>query len=101
MQIDGNSLTARVLMLLGERYPITLPEVAIALHARETTVAHEIKRLVARGLVITETVGGRTYVTLTGGGITLLGLPAKESARLRERRLPPAPPRDEHDPAFG
>lgn len=91
---------ARILLVLGERYPITLPEVALALGAREDVVKREVAKLRVQGLVLVQEVGGKAYVTLTGGGITYLGLPAKEAQRLRERRLPGAAPRDEHDPAF-
>lgn len=92
---------ARILMLLGERYPIALPEVALALRGREDVVRREARRLQMQGLVTLEDVGGKTYVALTGNGITYLGLPPKDAQRLRERRLPPARPRDDDDPAFG
>lgn len=98
--VAGGSMGARILMLLGERYPITVPQVAAALGAREDVVKREVLRLRSGGMVVTEVVGGETYVALTGEGITYLGLPAKEAQRLRERRLPPPKPRDESDPAF-
>lgn len=98
--VPGGSMAARILMLLGERYPITVPEVALALGAREDVVRREVRKLVAQRLVLVQEVGGKTYVALTGEGITYLGLPSKDAQRLRERRLPSAPPRDEHDPAF-
>jgi len=99
--VAGGSLAARILVLLGERYPVTLKQVALALQTREDTVEREAKRLVAKGLVVLEPLGSETYAALSGEGVTYLGLPAKEAERLRARKLPPAPPRDEHDPAFG
>lgn len=99
--VAGGSLAARILMLLGERHPVTLKQVALALQTRPDTVEREAKRLVAKGLVVLEPLGADTYVALSGEGITYLGLPAKEAERLRSRKLPAAPPRDEHDPAFG
>lgn len=92
---------ARILMLLGERYPVTLAQVALALGLRPDAAKRECARLAAQGLVVQERLGEETYVALTGEGITFLGLPAKEAERLRARRLPPAKPKDEHDPAFG
>jgi DNA-binding transcriptional ArsR family regulator len=101
MMVPGGSMGARILLLLGERYPITVPEVALALRAREDVVRREVRKLQMGGMVSVEQLGEKEYVALTGEGITYLGLPAKEAQRLRERRLPPAKPRDEHDPAFG
>lgn len=91
---------ARILLLLGERYPATVRDVVLALGIREDTVRRELAKLSTAGLVVTEDLDGVTYATLTGAGITYLGLSSKDAKRLRERRLPPPPPRDEHDPAF-
>jgi predicted ArsR family transcriptional regulator len=99
--VKGGSLAARILMLLGERYPITLRQVALALQTRPDQVEREAKRLLTQGLVVTEKLGDETYVALSGAGITYLGLPAKDAERLRNRRPAPAKPRDESDPAFG
>gem|GEM_PF-6703897 len=99
--VKGNSLGARILLLLGERYPITLRQVALALQTRPDAVERETKRLLAQGLVVTERLGEETYVALSGAGVTYLGLPAKEAERLKGRKPAPAKPRDEGDPAFG
>jgi DNA-binding transcriptional ArsR family regulator len=98
--VQGSGLGARILLVLGERYPITVKDVALALGAREDTVRRELARLGTAGLVVQEDLDGVTYVTLTGAGITYLGLSPKDAARLRARKLPPARPRDEDDPAF-
>lgn len=98
--VAGGSMAARILMLLGERHPVTVPQVALALGAREDVVRREVQKLRLQRLVVVERLDRTEYVALTGEGITYLGLPPKEAQRLRERRLPPAPPRDEHDPAF-
>ena len=79
---------------------MTLAQVALALGTRRDVVEREARRLAAQGLVVLEPLGEETYATLSGEGISFLGLPAKEAERLRSRRLPPAKPRDEHDPAF-
>jgi predicted ArsR family transcriptional regulator len=100
-QVKGGSLASRILLFLGERWPITTRQVALALATRQDQVERETKRLVAQGLVVAERLGEETYVALSGAGATHVGLPAKEVARLRERRPAPAKPRDEQDPAFG
>jgi DNA-binding transcriptional ArsR family regulator len=99
-KVDGSSLGGRVLLLLGERYPITMKEVALALGTREDSVRREVAKLASAGLVLTEDLDDKTYVTLTGAGITYVGLSPKDVARLRARKLPAAKPRDENDPAF-
>lgn len=98
--IPGGGLAARLLLVLAERYPVTLAQVALALGARRDVVEREARKLAAQGLVVLEPLGDEVYATLSGEGVSFLGLPAKEADRLRARRLPPAPPRDEHDPAF-
>lgn len=98
--VPGGSMAGRLLMVLVERYPVTLRQVALALGARQDVVEREARRLAAQGLVVLEPLGDETYATLSGEGVTLLGLPAKEAERLRARRPPPARPRDEQDPAF-
>ncbi len=92
---------ARILLLLGERYPIHLRDVALALGARPDVIAREARKLQALSLVTLEPLGDETFITLTGSGITYLGLSPKDAARLRARKLPPSQPRDDHDPAFG
>lgn len=99
-RVAGSSLGARILVVLQERHPVTLRQVALALATREDAVAREAKRLATRGLVVLEPLGDEVYVALSGAGVTLLGLPAREAERLRARRPGPPPPRDEHDPAF-
>ena len=98
--VPGGSMAARLLMVLAERHPVTLAQVALALGARRDVVEREARKLATRGLVVLEPLGEETYATLSGEGISFLGLPAKEAERLRARRLPPPPPRDDHDPAF-
>lgn len=98
--VPGGSLAARFLMVLVERYPVTLAQVALALGVRRDVVEREARKLAAQGIVLLEPLGDETYATLSGEGVTMLGLPAKEAERLRARRPPPARPRDEHDPAF-
>ncbi|HEX2021230.1 MAG TPA: hypothetical protein VHH36_00840, partial [Candidatus Thermoplasmatota archaeon] len=99
--VDASSAAGRLLLLLVERYPVTLRQAALALGMRQDVVEREARRLAARGLVALEPLGEETYAALTGEGVTLLGLPAKERERLRARRPRPPPPRDESDPAFG
>lgn len=71
------------------------------LHLRPATVALELRRLSTAGLVTVETVGGRTYVALTGMGFRLLGLsPRERGARRRDAAAARPLPRDEDDPAF-
>lgn len=98
--IPGGSLAARLLLVLAERYPVTLAQAALALGARRDVVEREARKLAAQGVVVLEPLGDETYATLSGEGISLLGLPAKDAERLRARRPPAANPRDEHDPAF-
>lgn len=100
-QLPGGSLGARILLLLGERYPITVEQVCSALRVREDSVRRELGKLGTAGLVLAEDLDGTTYVTLTGAGITYLGLSPKDAKRLRDRKPPPPKPRDDHDPAFG
>lgn len=99
-RILGDSLGARILLLLGERYPCTVKDVVLALGVREATVRREIAKLATAGLVVAEDLDGTTYATLTGAGVTYVGLSPKDVARLQARRPPAAKPRDDHDPAF-
>ena len=98
--VPGGSVGARILLLLGERYPATVRDVALGLGMREDTVRRELAKLATAGLVVTEDLDGVTYATLTGAGVTYLGLSAKDSKRLRDRKPPPPRPRDDADPAF-
>ncbi|MFA5861709.1 MAG: helix-turn-helix transcriptional regulator [Candidatus Thermoplasmatota archaeon] len=98
--VKGDSVGARILLLLGERYPITLGGVALALGMREDSIRRELAKLASAGLVLQEDLDGTTYVTLTGAGVTYVGLSPKDVARLRSRKAPPAKPRDDNDPAF-
>lgn len=98
--VTGGSAGSRILLLLGERYPATLHDVSAALGLREDTVRRELAKLATAGLVVTEELDGVVYATLTGAGVTYLGLSAKDAKRLRERKPPPPKPRDDHDPAF-
>lgn len=98
--VAGGSVGARILLLLGERYPATLRDVALALGMREDTVRRELAKLATAGLVVTEDLDGVTYAALTGAGVTYVGLGAKDAGRLKARKLPPPRPRDEDDPAF-
>ena len=98
--IPGDSVPGRILLLLSERYPVTLRQIAVALGVRSDVVQREAKRLAAQGLVTLEPLGDDVFAALTGQGFTLLGLPAKEREKMRDRKLPPPKPRDEHDPAF-
>lgn len=99
--VPRDSVASRILLLLGERYPVTLKEVAVALGLRESAARLEVKKLQAQALVIVEDLDGKVFVALSGEGFTYLGLSPKDAARLKARRLPPAPPRDDADPAFG
>lgn len=98
--VAGGSAGARILLVLGERYPATLRDLSRALGLREDTVRREVAKLATAGLVLTEDLDGVTYATLTGAGVTYLGLGSKDAKRLKGRKLPPAKPRDEDDPAF-
>lgn len=99
--VPGGSLASRLLMLLTERYPVTLAQAALALGARRDVVEREARKLTSQGLVVLEPLGEDVYAALSGEGVTLLGLPAKDAERLRNRRPAPPKPRDEQDPAFG
>ena len=99
--IPGDSVAGRLLLLLGERYPVTMRQCALALGVREDVLRREARKLAAQGLVTLEPLGEDTFVALTGAGFTWLGLPAKDVERLRARRPPPPRPRDDDDPAFG
>jgi hypothetical protein len=101
MTREVKGVQARMLALLVERWPVTLGQVALALHLRPDAVELDARRLAARGLVVLEPLGMDVYVALTGEGVKLLGLPPKEAERLRDRKPTPPRPRDEHDPAFG
>ena len=98
--VKGGTTASRILLLLVERHPVTLAQVATALRMRADVVEREARRLAAQGLVVLEPLGDDVYVALSGAGVTHLGLPAKEAERLRARRPAPPPPRDERDPAF-
>lgn len=98
--VPGGGVGARILLLLGERYPATVRDVALGLGMREDTVRRELAKLATAGLVVTEDLDGVTYATLTGAGVTYLGLSAKDSKRLKDRKPPPPRPRDDADPAF-
>lgn len=99
--VPRDSVASRILLLLGERYPVTLKEVALGLGLRESATRLELKKLQAQGLVILEDLDGNVFVALSGEGFTYLGLSAKDAARLKARRAPAAKPRDDSDPAFG
>lgn len=98
--VPGGSVGARILLLLGERYPATVQDVSLALGLREDTVRRELAKLSTAGLVVTEDLDGVTYATLTGAGVTYLGLSPRDAKRLKARKPPPPKPRDEGDPAF-
>lgn len=98
--VSGDSLGARILLLLGERYPCTVGDIALALGIREGSLRRELGKLGSAGLVVQEDLDGTTFVALTGAGVTYVGLSPKDAARLRARKLPPSKPRDD-DPAFG
>jgi len=101
-EVTGGSARDRILRLLGERYPVTVDEVALALGLRADTTRLEVKRLQAQGLVVVERLGGTSYVALSGAGFRVVGLSPADAAALRKKgKLPPTPPRPEDDPAFG
>lgn len=100
-QVGGDTIGGRILLLCGERYPLTLAQVALALGLRRDVVQREARKLRAQGLVTLEPLGGDVFIALTGEGITFVGLSAADAERLRARRPPPPSARDEHDPAFG
>lgn len=99
--IPGDSVPGRILLLLSERYPITLAQVALALGLRGDVVKREARKLGAQGLVTLEPLGDEVFVALTGQGFQFLGLSSKDREKLRARRPPPPKPRDDADPAFG
>lgn len=100
MKVVGGSAASRILLLLAERHPVTLAQVALALGLRRDVVERESRKLASQGLVVLEPLGEDVYVALSGAGATHVGLSSADLARLRARRPPPAPPRDPHDPAF-
>lgn len=100
-QVAGGSAASRILLLLAERYPVTLAQVALALGLRRDVVERECRKLVAQRLVVIEKLGDESFVALSGEGAVHVGLPAADVERLRARRPAPPKPRDPHDPAFG
>lgn len=99
-QVSGGSAASRILLILAERYPVTVAQVALALGMRRDVVGRECKKLAAQGLVVIERLGEESYVALSGEGAVHVGLPAADVERLRARRPAPPKPRDPHDPAF-
>jgi hypothetical protein len=98
--VAGGSVASRILLLLAERWPITLRQVAVALRLRADVVEREAKKLASQKLVVLEPLGDETYAALSGAGAVHVGMPAKEIERMRARRPAPAKPRDDADPAF-
>lgn len=86
MSVAANSLGARILALLAQRWPITQRQVALALQTREDAIAREVKRLVAQELVRIEPLGDDVYLALAGRAVRPVG--------------PPPKPKDPTDPAF-
>ncbi len=99
--VKGGTVAERILSLLAIRHPVKESEMPVMLGLRPNAVRFEVKRLMARGLVVVEPVGDERYVALSGKGFTLVGKTSGDAARAREAsRLPPAKPRDDDDPAF-
>ncbi len=97
--VEAGSDEGRILALLVERERATDDAIAVALGLRTASVQFALRRLRARGLVVTEELGGRTYATLSGQAFTFVGRAPRDTKRATARAKP-APPRDENDPAF-
>ena len=73
VQVKANSIDAKVLRVLLERYPIDIEEVSKELNMPRKTVERAIKAMEQRGWVALEILSDRTFIRMRRFDFTFIG----------------------------
>ena len=73
VQVKANSIDAKVLKVLLERYPIDIGEVAGELKLPLRSVQRAVKAMEQRGWVALETLSDRTFIRMRRFDFTFIG----------------------------
>lgn len=81
IQIDSDTLEAKVIQLLMEGKPVTLKEISQELHVSEKKIERVVKGLASRGIVEIEELPDKKYLRLKRSDISFHGTnPVQEKA---------------------
>ncbi len=73
VQVKANSIDAKVLKVLLDRYPIDIGEVAVELNLPIRRVQRAIKAMEQRGWVALETLSDKTFIRMKRFDFTFIG----------------------------
>ena len=86
MQVDSDTLEAKVIKLLMEGKPITLKEVARELHISERKIERVVKGLASRGIVEIEELPDKKYLRLKRSDISFHGTNPSQEKALKHKK---------------
>ncbi|MGM0509541.1 MAG: helix-turn-helix transcriptional regulator [Thermoplasmatota archaeon] len=86
MQVDSDTLEAKVIKLLMKGKPITLKEVARELHISERKIERVVKGLASRGIVEIEELPDKKYLRLKRSDISFHGTNPSQEKALKHKK---------------
>jgi len=86
VQVDSDTLEAKVIKLLMEGKPITLKEVARELHISERKIERVVKGLASRGIVEIEELPDKKYLRLKRSDISFHGTNPSQEKALKHKK---------------
>ncbi len=97
IEIDSDTLEAKLIRLLLEEKPITIKELARELHISEKKLERVVKGLVSRGIVQIEGKGDKRYVRLLRKDISFHGINPSQEKPLKHKRSKRAKKKEENN----
>ena len=96
-EFDTSSLEAKILLLLVEVYPITVDEISDYLKTPKKRVENSLNRLAKKGLIKTEPLPDKVFVSLASGDFRFKGKETDQLKKVREKLKKMQRPYEEYD----
>jgi len=96
-EFDTSSLEAKILLLLVEVYPITIKEIAEYLKAPRKRVENSLNLLAKKGLISTEPLPDKTFISLASGDFKFKGKETEQMKKVQEKLKKMQRPYEEYD----
>ncbi|MCK4717788.1 MAG: ArsR family transcriptional regulator [Thermoplasmata archaeon] len=85
VEMKANTMGARIIRILLERYPVTVEEITEELKLSPSGIEHELARLVSKGYISMQPLPDKTYILLLRMDFRFIGLNESQRRALKHK----------------